>query len=61
MEKVLNKNIACCKNKIAPEFGCTNKNQKPKRYKNYRKTKTKYKYKKPRRRYYIKNYKIKRP
>ena len=55
MGKVLNKNLACCKNKIAPQFGCTNKKQKLKRYINYRKTKTKYKYKKPRRRYYIKN------
>ena len=25
MEKVLNKNLSCCKNKMAPQFGCTNK------------------------------------
>ena len=61
MEKVLNKNLSCCKNKIAPQFGCTNKKQKSRRYKNYRKNKTKYKYKQPRRRYYVKNYKMKRP
>ena len=61
MEKVLNKNLSCCKNKIAPQFGCTTKKKKSKRYKNYRKKKSIYKYKQPRRRYYVKNYKIKRP
>ena len=64
MEKVLIKNLACCKDKTAPQFGCTNKyykKQRPERHKNYRKTKTRYKYKKPRQRYYVKNYKIKRP
>ena len=25
MEKVLNKNLSCCKNKMAPQFGCTTK------------------------------------
>ena len=61
MEKVLNKNLSCCKNKMAPQFGCTTKKQKSKRYKNYRKKKSIYKYKQPRRRYYVKNHKIKRP
>ena len=42
MEKVLNKNLSCCKNKIAPQFGRTTKKQKSKRYKNYRKNKTIY-------------------
>ena len=48
MEKVLIKNLACCKDKTAPQFGCTDKyykKQRPKRHKNYRKTKTRYKYK----------------
>ena len=30
MEKVLNKNLSCCKNKMAPQFGLTNKKQKKK-------------------------------
>ena len=25
MEKVLDKNLSCCKNKMAPQFGCTTK------------------------------------
>ena len=51
MEKVLFKNLACCKDKTAPQFGCKNKyykKQRTKRHKNYRKTTTRYKYKKPR-------------
>ena len=28
MEKVLNKNLSCCKNKMAPQFGCTTKKVK---------------------------------
>ena len=46
---------------MTPQFGCTTKKQKSKRYKNYRKNKTIYKYKQPRQRYYVKNHKIKRP
>ena len=42
MEKVLIKNLACCKDKTAPQFGCTDKyykKQRPRRHKNYRKIK----------------------
>ena len=31
MEKVLIKNLACCKNKTAPQFGCITKNYKKKK------------------------------
>ena len=63
MEKTLIRNLACCKNKIAPQFGCEERYyKKRKRHKNYKKyKKSKYKYKKPRKRYYVKNYKHKRP
>ena len=42
MEKVIMKNLACCKDKTAPQFGCTNKyykKQRPKRHKIIEKTK----------------------
>ena len=60
MEKILVKNLACCKNKTAPQFGCTDKYYKNRKKYN-KKYRSKYKYKKPRRRYYVKNYKTKRP
>ncbi|RAN67626.1 hypothetical protein B5P43_36885, partial [Bacillus sp. SRB_336] len=60
MEKILVKNLACCKNKTAPQFGCTDRYYKNKKKYN-KKYRSKYKYKKPRRRYYVKNYKTKRP
>ena len=63
MEKTLIRNLACCKDKIAPQFGCEERYyKKRKRHKKYKKyKKSKYKYKKPRKRYYVKNYKHKRP
>lgn len=66
MDKILVKNLACCKDKTAPQFGCTDKYYKKRRkirkYGNkYKPYKSKYKYKKPRRRYYVKNYKNKKP
>ena len=57
MEKILVKNLACCKNKTAPQFDCTDKYYKKRYNKKYR---SKYKYKKPRRRYYVKIYKTKK-
>ena len=60
MEKILVKNLACCKNKTAPQFGCTDRYYKNRKKYN-KKYRSKYKYKKPRRRYYVKNYKTKRP
>jgi len=63
MEKTIIRNLACCKDKIAPQFGC-NDNYYKKKYRKsgkYKKYKSQYKYKKPRRRYYIKNTKAKRP
>ena len=63
MEKTLIRNLACCKDKIVPQFGCEERYyEKRKRHKKYKKyKKSKYKYKKPRKRYYVKNYKHKRP
>ncbi|XP_070040654.1 uncharacterized protein [Nicotiana tomentosiformis] len=65
MEKTLIKNLTCCKIKTAPQFGCTDNYYKKKnykrKYKKYRRNKLKYKYKNPRKRYYIKDYKRKRP
>lgn len=63
MEKVLIKNLACCKNKVAPQFGCTDRYYKKKynRNKNYKKYRSTYKYRKSRKKYYVKNYKTKRP
>ena len=63
MEKILIRNLACCKDKIAPQFGCEKRYyKKRKRHKKYKKyKKSQYKYKKPRKRYYVKNYKHKRP
>lgn len=58
IELILVKNLACCKNKITHQFGCTNRYYKNRNNKKYR---LKYKYKKPRRRCYVKNYKTKRP
>jgi len=63
MEKSIIRNLACCKDKIAPQFGC-NDNYYKKKYRRpgkYKKYKSQYKYKRPRRRYYIKNTKAKRP
>ena len=59
MEKVLLKNLKCCKNKTAPQFGCIEKYYKKWRHRRYKKYGTKYKYRKPRQRYYVKNYKTK--
>jgi hypothetical protein len=63
MERTLIRNLACCKNKIAPQFGCEERYYKKrkihKKYKKYKKSK--YKYKNPRKRYYVKNYKYERP
>lgn len=63
MKKTLIRNLVCCKDKIAPQFGCKDKYyKKRKRYKKYKKyKKLKYKYRKPRKRYYVKHYKYKRP
>jgi len=62
MEKILVKNLACCKSRIAPQFGCTDKYYKKEGKKKKFKSKySKYKYRKPRRRYYVKNYKHKSP
>ena len=64
LDKVLTKNMSCCTQKIAPQFGCKTKKNKfryKKRFKKYKSFKSKYKYKNPRKRYYIKNYKRKRP
>nr|CAC88783.1 putative coat protein [Nicotiana tabacum] len=62
MEKILVKNLACCKSRIAPQFGCTDKYYKKEGKKKKFKSKySKYKYRKPRRRYYVKNYKHKKP
>ncbi|XP_049405086.1 uncharacterized protein LOC125868500, partial [Solanum stenotomum] len=63
MEKTIIRNLACCKDKIAPQFGC-NDNYYKKKYRKpgqYKKYKSQYKYKRPRRRYYVKNTKAKRP
>lgn len=66
LEKILGKNMACCTDKTAPQFGC----KQPKRYKDtkykykshkYKSHKFRYKYRQPRKRYYVKNYKSKRP
>ena len=43
MEKILVKHFACCKNKTAPQFGCTDRYSKKINNKKYR---SKYKYKK---------------
>lgn len=68
MEKIILKNLACCQDKIAPKFGCKDSNEnyyrkrRHNKYKKYNKfKKSKYKYKKLRKRYYIKNHKYKRP
>ena len=63
MEKILIKNLRCCKNKTAPQFGCTDTNKYNKKWKTkkYNKYKSKYKNKKPRKRYYVNNYQAKRP
>ncbi|AAF08287.1 putative coat protein [Tobacco vein clearing virus] len=61
MEKILIKNLKCCKNKTAPQFGCTDKYNKKWKTKKYKKHRSKYKYKKPRKRYYVKNYQAKKP
>ncbi len=42
MEKILVKNLACCKNKIAPQFGCTDRYYKKyNKNRNYRKYRSK--------------------
>ena len=55
MEKTLIRNLACCEDKIAPQFACEERYyKKRKRHKKYKKyKKSKYKYKKPRKRYYV--------
>ena len=47
MKKTLIRNLACCKDKITPQFGCEEryymKRKRHKKYKKYKKSKYKYK------------------
>ena len=60
MEKTLIRNLSCCKNIIAPQFGCEEKyyskhKNKRRRFKKFPKyKKTKHRYRSPRKRYYTK-------